>query len=160
MSERVTGLVLCCSFVRNPLPALSSLSGLIDSLPLARIPVTLLSFFLLGGYSSAALRAALAAGLTKVAPEVMRARMRAVLSVDVSEKLSRLSIPLLYLRAKHDRVVPHAAGELIMTLLPSARMETLEAPHFLLQTAPREAARLVAEFLQSVRDSGHDARQN
>ena len=150
LGDRVAGLVLCCSFVRNPLPALSRLRGLIDAMPVSRIPVGALSYFLLGRFSSGALRAALAASLADVASEVMRARMRAVLTVDVSDKLRQIHVPLLYLQAVHDRVMPRAAGELVMRLAPHAQLVKFDAPHFLLQAVPHEAAGVVTNFAAQV----------
>ena len=153
MGSRVAGLLLCCSFVRNPLPALSGLRGLVDALPVARIPVRLLSYFLLGKFSSSAQRAALAAALSGVIPEVMRERMRAALSVDVSAKLGQLKIPLLYMQATRDRVVPHTAADLVMTLAPHTRKFEFDAPHLLLQTVPQEAVRVVVDFVHARNDA-------
>ena len=150
LGKRLAGLILCCTFVRNPLPMLSGLRGWVGKLPVGRIPVSLFSCGLLGLSSAKSLRVALAASMVGVSPEVLRERMRAVLAVDVSEKLSQLHAPLLYLRATRDWVVPRAAGDWIVRLAPQTRVTEFDAPHFLLQTVPTETARIVAEFCSQI----------
>ena len=150
LGERLAGLILCCTFVRNPLPMLSGLRGWVGKLPVGRIPVSLFSCGLLGLSSAKSLRVALAASMVGVSPEVLRERMRAVLAVDVSEKLSQLHAPLLYLRATRDWVVPRAAGEWIVRLAPQTQVAEFDAPHFLLQTVPTEAGEVVSKFVRNL----------
>ena len=54
------GLVLCSSFVRNPRSALAPLSPLLKLLPLRHLPFWPMDALLLGGFSTASLRSALA----------------------------------------------------------------------------------------------------
>jgi pimeloyl-ACP methyl ester carboxylesterase len=149
-SPRLMALVLCCTFVRNPRPLFAGLRPLVGVLPVAAAPVGLLGWFLLGRFSTAALRSAFASALAQVSPSALRARLRSVLSVNVAGHLCAAKIPTLYLRASHDRVVPTAASRLISRLRPNTRITEVEAPHFLLQAAPVEAARLVSAFVREV----------
>ena len=142
------GLILCCTFARNPCPLLTGLRSLVGVLPVASAPVHVLSSLLLGRFSTIKLRAALAHSLAQVKPAALRARLASVLSVDVTAKLSAIRVPMLYLRASSDRVVPASASTLIVRLVPSTLIAELEAPHFLLQAAPVEAARVVRAFVQ------------
>lgn len=144
------GLILCCSFVRTPRPALSWLKPFVRVMPLKGAPMAALSYFLLGGTSSNPLRSMFSEALARVSPGVLRARLRAVLAVDVSAKLAALDLPILYLRATRDRVVPRGASELVSRLHPRTRMAEIDAPHFLLQTEPAEAARAVKNFVNEV----------
>lgn len=144
------GLVLCCSFVCNPRPRLGRLSFLLKLLPLARAPLGAISTVLLGSFATPALRQSLAQAVAQVAPRVMQARLRAVVAVDVSQALRASRVPLLYLRASQDRLVPTRAGERVASLRPDAQMVTLDGPHCLLQAAPDEAAQHLTRFLQSV----------
>lgn len=143
-------LILCCSFARNPRPAFGALRSLVALLPVRRVPSPVLGFVLLGRFSSARLRSALTQVLGGVSPTVLRARLRAILSVDVTPKLSHVRVPVLYLRASEDRLVPRAASQLIARLVPGMRVAELEAPHFLLQTVPAAAARYVSGFVREV----------
>lgn len=67
--------------------------------------------------------------------------------------LHLISVPLLYLRATEDRVVPPAASRAIIQNAPRSRVVDLVAPHFLLQTRPNDAALLIEEFVQEVENA-------
>lgn len=148
------GLILCCSFARNPVPMPALLRPAIARLPLHRVPLAALGFFLLGRFASRQLRQALAESLARISPEVLRARARAVLCCDVSGALPGIRVPILYLRASDDRVVPASASELLASLSPRVRIVDFPAPHFLLQVRPGEAARVVMEFMAGSAISG------
>jgi pimeloyl-ACP methyl ester carboxylesterase len=141
------GLILCCSFARNPAPMLAPLRPLIGAFPLSSLPVRMLGFFLLGRFSSPELIGALAKSLALVPAPVLLARARAVLAVDVSAALSRIQVPVLYLRAVKDRVVPRSSAELVTSLAPQTSVVEFDAPHFLLQVLPSVVASKVAEFM-------------
>lgn len=143
------GLVLCCTFVRNPRPLLSPLRFIANILPIGAVPATWLSPLLLGQFATAALRTALSRAINRVSPAVMRSRLRSVLDVDVSAQLAQVNVPTVYLRASEDRLVPHAASMRISQLKPQMQMIDVNAPHCLLQAAPDEAARLIIEFLRA-----------
>ena len=141
------GLVLCCSFARNPVPMLAPLGPLVGAFPVSVLPVRLLGLFLLGRFRSSALLGALAKCLALVASSVLRARARAVLAVDASASLSRVRVPVLYLRASEDRVVSRASSELVSSLAPQTNVVEFTAPHFLLQVSPSPVASQVSEFM-------------
>lgn len=141
------GLVLCCSFARSPRPALALFRPLLAVAPVATLPLALLSFFVLGRFSSPTLRRSLAESLAQVSPAALRARARAALSVDVSASLSRVDVPVLYLRASEDRVVPESASRSVVTLAPVTKVVEFPAPHFLLQVLPSQVAVVVREFM-------------
>ena len=144
------GLVLCSTFARNPRPIFSHLSFLLGALPLSRPPVGWISNVLLGRFSTSALRATLRQAITQVSPSVMRSRLRSVLAVDVSANLAQISVPTIYLRARHDSVVPGTASALVTSMNRDTRIIEIEAPHCLLQVAPEEAAGHIREFLRTL----------
>ncbi len=143
------GLILCCSFARNPVPGLALLRSLAGAFPVSLLPVRLLGFFLLGRFSSRPLLGALAKSLALVAAPVLRARARAVLAVDVTESLVRIRAPVLYLRASEDRVVSRASSVLVTALAPQTEVVEFTAPHFLLQVLPTPVASKVLAFMGS-----------
>lgn len=138
------GLVLCCSFVRNPVPWLAWLAPFARWLPVRAAPTRLIAWFLLGRYSTRQWREALGLALAKVSAATMRARTRAVLTVDSTAALRRTNVPLLYLRAAEDRVVPVSASREVMR---TATVVVIAGPHFLLQVAPAEAAKAIEAFV-------------
>lgn len=144
------GLILGCSFARNPQPWLAPARPLMPLLPVKAMPLWLLERLVLGRYTTPALRSALAAALARVSAQALRSRAKAVLAVDASEKLARVRVPTLYLRATEDRVVPVSAARRVGALRPETRIVELAGPHFLLQTRPAEAAQAVAAFMAQV----------
>jgi pimeloyl-ACP methyl ester carboxylesterase len=70
------------------------------------------------------------------------------LEVDVSTKLAAVKVPVLYLGASHDRLVPAAASRLVTQLRPVTRIAEVDAPHCLLLAAPSQATALVGEFVR------------
>ena len=149
--QGLMGLILCCSFARNPLPWLGGIRAVLHLLPIKLVPISLLSTLLLGRFSSTKLRCALRQALAPVSLEVLRTRTLAVFSVDVSAKLAQIRIPVLYLRALEDRLVPRTSYADIAHLLQDIRLVELEGPHFLLQTLPSATADIVLGFMRATR---------
>lgn len=137
---QLQGLVLCCTFARSPRPGLAVLKPFLGAVPFKALPA--------GWLVARQMRAALARALDRVTTQALRARMRAVLAVDVCDRLESCGVPILYLRATRDRLVPRAAASLIASIKPATRVAEFDAPHFLLQTVPEQAAREVAAFVR------------
>ena len=148
--QGLMGLVLCCTFARNPRPWLGLLGFLIDILPTGPFFVRGVGMALLGRFSTPALRRMLMRAVAEVAPAVLRARLRSVLAVDATGELAAVKVPILYLRADADRVVPAKAAELVKSIQPETRLVDVDAPHFLLQVAPVRAAELIGEFVDAI----------
>lgn len=141
------GLILCCSFARNPHPALAGLKPLIKLVPAIK-SVTLISPMLLGKYSTPALRHQLNGALSQVSSKVMQARLRAVIDIDVTESLKQVRVPILYLRANDDRLVPQSASALISSIVTQTRVVSVDGPHMLLQVAAIAIASIVGDFIE------------
>jgi pimeloyl-ACP methyl ester carboxylesterase len=92
--QGLVGLVLCSSFARNPLPALKFLSPFASALPVKQLPPAIVSYLLLGNFATPALRSALGSALAQVSASAFRARLKAVLSIDVIAKLKTLKVPV------------------------------------------------------------------
>ena len=147
--EGLCGLILSCSFVRNPRPFLGWLRPVVPFMP-TRFPGALSSWLLLGRFSSQPLRSALGKALSLLSPRALCARVAAVIGVDVTAELARICVPVLYLRATEDRVIPPSATAVVLRSLPAVAVVDLDGPHFLLQTAPVASARRVKEFVHHV----------
>ena len=153
------GLILCCTFAKNPLPLLALFKPFVALLGFAGLP-SLLSKLghraLFGRFGSAHTKRALSAALRRLRPSVLQARVRTVLKVDTTALLSRVMLPVLYLSAQEDRVVPHSACEHLHHHLPQMRIASIAAPHMLLQTAPAEAWDAMTAFLDALTASKQD----
>jgi pimeloyl-[acyl-carrier protein] methyl ester esterase len=144
------GLVLCCSFTRNPRPILGLFRRLLPLLPFKFVPTSLLSSFVMGRDATALLRSALHRALSEIPSAILRARVAAVMDADMSPLLPNVHVPVLYLRGAHDRVVPRSCSDQIAQSVRQAKIVEIDAPHFLLQTAPTQAADAVVEFVKGI----------
>jgi pimeloyl-ACP methyl ester carboxylesterase len=90
------------------------------------------------------------AAVAGVRPDVLAHRLATVLRLKPLDRLDRISIPVLYLRATHDRLVPAAAAQVLAERIRQVRRVDIDAPHARLQVAPEAAAEAVREFLKSV----------
>ncbi len=72
------------------------------------------------------------------------------MAADQRAACAGVRLPLLYLQARHDRVVPPAAATLVRQLAPQTLLVDIDAPHCLLQAAPEAAAAAIAGFLRTL----------
>ena len=144
---RLRGLILSATFVRNPLSWTSPLVPLVRVLPVTGAAASLMTGLILGAFSTPSLRATIAASLAQMSPPTIRARLRAIAAVDASFNLAAVSVPVLYLRAEQDLVVPQSACSLIERLRPETKILSFDAPHFLLQVAIDEGACALQQFM-------------
>lgn len=142
----VVSIVLSTTFVKSPIPR--------PFFPIPEFawgyppPSLLVRAFLTGGDRDLAKR--VRAVLTNVPPRTLAGRVTAVLDVDVTTELTRLSQPTLYLRALEDRIVSARSAAYISECKPSARVASLHGPHLLLQRSPRDAWRNITRFIEQV----------
>ena len=132
------GLILCATFISNPRPFLGLMRPFASVLPVKFAPLWVLNEALLGRFSNSRLRSVLAEAMSQVSAEALRSRIRAVLSVDASAEL---------------QVVPVSALEKIRQVFPATEVAQINAPHFLLQAAPNEAASAVSNFIRAVHNA-------
>jgi hypothetical protein len=147
-------LILCVSFASNPLPVFGPFSRLVGALPAARLPPALAAPWLYAGRATPELRRAHAQAMSRVSPVAIRARVAALLKVDHRALLRRIEVPLLYLRATRDRLVPASACRAIGQLRPDMEIAEFDAPHFLLQTEPHRCVAAIMSFIHRNLD-GH-----
>jgi hypothetical protein len=123
------------------------LATVFGKLPAMRMPPTLAAPWLYAGRATPELRRAHASAMARVSPKVLRARIAAVLGVDYRPLLQRVEVPMLYLCAKADRLIPTAASRTILDLRADVKLTEIDGPHFLLQTEPQACARAVEKFM-------------
>lgn len=148
--ERVKALVLAATFVHRPLPASGLCAHIVQRAPAIAPPLYMLERMLAGQGLPPSLRKELDVVLDAMPFEVLRRRALAALRVDMRTELAGLPMPVLYLQARHDRLIwPHAGRE-VLRLARNARLERIVAPHFLFQLAPMAAAAAIRRFLDSL----------
>jgi pimeloyl-[acyl-carrier protein] methyl ester esterase len=146
--SRVIGVVLCCSFLRNPRPGLSWLRSLL-AVPAPSPPLPVVYTIVFGRFATTKLKLLMKRVLAIVPPVVLRERLRAVLDVDVRAQAQALQMPVLYLKATNDRLVPATATVDTQRHCPNMKIQEFEAPHCLLQAVPEVAAVAVTSFVKT-----------
>jgi pimeloyl-[acyl-carrier protein] methyl ester esterase len=142
------GLILCVTFASNPHPMYAPLRALMRVLPAPKLPTALAAHWLFPGRGTPELRRAHSDAMRRVSARTIAARVAAILAVDVRGLLARIAVPMLYMRANQDRLIPRAAGLAILNLRPDAQLVKFDAPHFLLQTEPAACAAAVLAFME------------
>jgi pimeloyl-ACP methyl ester carboxylesterase len=144
---RLKGLILCASFACNPLPVFGALGSIIGALPAVKVPPAMAAPWLYAGRATPELRRAHAAAISRVSARTINARVAAVLGVDYRALLEKIHVPMLYLRAGADRLIPESASRAILERRPDTELVEIDGPHFLLQCEPAACAAAVTKFL-------------
>lgn len=151
------GLVICAGFVKFPVTGwLRRMQALVRPF-LFRFaaPRFVLEYFLVGAMVPGDLIDAVRRTLYSVSPTVIAGRIRAAMTCNLSGELSRVRVPILYLRADHDRLIMKSCFEEIQRVKPDTILATIPGPHLLLQREPCKAAVLIAQFLESLPSSSN-----
>ena len=151
LKDQVRGLILCCTFASNPRPRLGWASFALSVVPFQLLPVSPMIRLLLGTKPSETVRALAKRVMGELPPAVIRARLRQVISVNVHNELRGISVPVLYLQATGDQLVPRTAGADICAN-SSAELVQLAGPHGLLQTQPKAVADVIRGFIQRIQN--------
>ena len=152
--QRLRGLVLCATFARSPLPLLRWMAPLAQAISPAVLPDRVLAWGLLGSYATPSLLRAIRHAVQSVDPVVLAERVRAVAEVDVSVALSDVQVPVLYLQARRDRVVPRrAVRPFVVALGDRLRVAPRAGPHCLLQARPGDTAAAISSFVSGLTPS-------
>ena len=150
----LVALILCGTFAKNPFPWLGWARPLAAFLPLKSLPRWVRAPLMWGSASPQRAPARTERAMADVSPDVIRRRIGALLAVNETAALTRIQLPILVLRARHDRVISPAATRWILMAQPGAQLSEVDGPHLLLQTRPTECAALVLHFIRRFSYSG------
>lgn len=147
------GLILCAGFASSPLTGPGRTAASLFAPLLFRLPAfgVSINHFLIGPNAPNSLQAAVRAAISSVKPRVLTARLQAVLSCDARQALSRIAVPMLYIQATMDKVVPKSCLEEIQRIKPDIRVAQIDGPHLILQREPEQSANIVAKFIEDFR---------
>jgi pimeloyl-[acyl-carrier protein] methyl ester esterase len=123
---------------------------MLPTLPINAVTMPVANKFLMANYTDETIAKMLFSAIQKVSPNVMRARLDAVIGVDYTSYLQKINVPILYLQGKSDYLVPNSAGKYIVEQAKNAELIALNAPHLLLQIAADEAAEKVQSFIAKI----------
>ena len=145
--NRTRGVILCASFLRPPLPGLSSLRFAVVSpiVHLVRLAHRLYSFS--SDQIPDSLRHDKAMTLSRVPSSIVAARVRVILALDAREYVRDCALPVLYIAGSQDRVVPSWNAKEVARELPSTKVVTIDGGHLALYSNPREAVDAIVGFM-------------
>jgi pimeloyl-ACP methyl ester carboxylesterase len=145
-------LILCAGFATSPIRSWKRTLCSILAPALFRLPLPefIVRRFLLGPNPSRPLLSGVRAAISSVSPSVLSARLRAILTCDARADLAQVTVPLLYLQAKHDRLVPESSLKEMRRIKLQMEVATIDGPHLLLQREPQQAAEIVKRFIRQV----------
>jgi pimeloyl-ACP methyl ester carboxylesterase len=147
----LAGVMLVATFATSPVRVPAWLArALAPALGAAHPPRAMMARRLLGPVPPPALVDALMSAVRSVDPRVIAARQVAVLEVDVRSAAANAQVPVAYLRAEGDRVVPARCSAELALLHPALELLDLPGPHLLLQREPQAAAERILDFAQRV----------
>jgi pimeloyl-ACP methyl ester carboxylesterase len=150
--KNLKGLILCGGFAASPIRGLVRWACwiLAPVLMRAALPDSAIRSLLVGVDAPKPLVAAVRAAICSVRSDVLVARLRAILECDVRSSLGQVDVPVLYLHARHDRLVKARCLKEIRKLKPNIKTATLNGPHLLLQREPQKSAAIVVDFVESL----------
>jgi pimeloyl-[acyl-carrier protein] methyl ester esterase len=144
----IRGVVLVATFARPPAPRILSLLTTLGVFHMEP-PRFALRALLLGRDAPAELVDELRAAIASVAPKVLAHRLRRILTESSGVALGKIRVPVMLVLPEHDRLVRSYQG--IIEEARDARVEWVAGPHLVLQRCPEVCARLVTDFVESLR---------
>ena len=146
-------VILVASFAQNPRPIVRSFAWLLRMLDITRKPKWLLRLLLLNRATPSALVDRVSFAIDQVDSKVLRHRLAELLRLKPPQHVGAMQLPVLYLQASRDRLVPASAVDTIRYLCRDMICRTLPGPHLLLQANPAGSAQAVSEFLDTIHAS-------
>lgn len=150
---RIRGVIFVCAFAEPPRPFLLRLAPVAArSATLIRsTPAFLLRQCCLGSNATATQLERLREALASVSPEVLGQRL-SLIAARHSFGKAPIDVPSCYIRASRDRLVPSHCATWFQRNIRHCAMQEIDGPHFLLQVRPREAADVIVNFMNGLRD--------
>jgi pimeloyl-ACP methyl ester carboxylesterase len=142
-------VILCAGFASSPVHGWKRIIAPFLAPIIFRIPLPefALSRWLIGPHAPSTLRTAVKAAISSVRANVLSARLRAILECEVRCELSQVAIPILFIHATQDRLIPETCLNGIQRNQPLTEVATINGPHLILQRRPQKSAAIVSQFL-------------
>ena len=142
-------VIFVATFVHCPRPLPTFVAHALKLLPIKFLLVVRLAQpLLMGRWANADFTSVFRRALGQVPVASLVGRLREVLQIDVRSDLSAISVPMLYLRAGNDWLVPQRMS--VDFERAGAELIELDGPHFLLQARAVEAAISIRDYMARV----------
>lgn len=143
------GLCFVATFAKTPRKFPSFITSVLQILPLTSSVCSWMSQpILMGKWRSAAFLGRYQEAIDRVPVKTIAERLNAVRTVDVVGLLEDIRVPMLYLQATSDWLVPDKSAQDFAQA--HSTVAKIAGPHFLLQANPPEAARHIQRFIDNL----------
>jgi pimeloyl-ACP methyl ester carboxylesterase len=147
IDARVSALVLCAAFARNPVGRMASLGAVLPGLvkvgPAFMRPAAHAS----GDERRKRWAVGLSGALAALDDDVVAERLRLIERADAAPELSALRIPVFLVQFRGDEVIGPTAQAHLERACHRPRVLRLDGPHFALETRPAECAAAIGAAL-------------
>lgn len=148
-AHKPKGLILAASFARSPFPMMGLLLSTMRATLLDPPGGLIVSTLLRPDDRNLAMR--VHAAIKALPPEVVMARVKAVLNCNVEKALAGLDMPILYIQGARDKLISAAVGERMKLTARNLKIARIDRPHFVLQYDAEETVRdLIRPFLATL----------
>lgn len=147
--SRIACAVLCATFAVSPFRTLTRAARYLPTFLFRSSPIqrTALRSFCLNGEHDAELTDQAMSAVRSLDAATVQSRLAVLAGIDVRSLLPRITAPVLYLRATHDRVVSTPRSQELTNALPQVTVQLIDGPHLLLQSRPTKCAVAITDFL-------------
>ncbi|WP_298355964.1 alpha/beta hydrolase [uncultured Litoreibacter sp.] len=146
---KLRAIVFVASFAQAPRPAPAFAAKALQWMPMkSRLACQMMQPAVMGRWANRKFTTTLWAALKTVPAKTLAARLDQVLRVDETATFGAIDVPMLYLRATSDRLVPKAAARPFKA--SGASVQNIDGPHFLLQAQPDAAAAAIRSFVTAL----------
>ena len=145
-------LVLCAGFITSPVRGLNRYIGWILAPILFRLslPKIVLKIWLVGENANSTLSSKVKTIVSSMQKNIFIGRLKSIFRCDVREEIGNIKIPILYIRAKNDRLVSKSCYDEIKTANSNVELLELDGPHLIFQNEPKKSAKIIMEFIKNV----------
>ena len=147
--QNLKALILCATFVRNPLAWFARPLRWLICAPLFRLtPLVFARLILMSFRRSPNAAKLFRQAMDATTPEALSLRAKAATGCDVRQTLAATEIPMLLLHGRRDWVLSRRTVKDVQTQRPDAKVVTLEGPHLLLEMRPWQCRDAIITFLK------------
>ena len=145
---RLSGLILCASFLHTPRSVLLRVLARLPLSLLLRVycPTFILRFACLGNNCPNSTVKLFRSAIKNVQPSVLEYRLRLLSDFNDLRKIAQTKAPICYLLPSKDKLLPSSCAKDICDSGASVVVRKVKGPHFLLQSSPEEAVAAICEF--------------
>lgn len=160
--ERLKGLILCATFIKNPFQFIPSWIRIISVGPVYRLWPLLIRIRTIHETDQIREFARRAIKVIEtVKPKVIARRVKSIFKVNVEKELESCDLPILYLMGADDRLIRKHNFEIIKKTRHDVILKVINTRHFILQLEPMKAAKELVEFIETtVKQNSHTSSKS